>query len=373
MRILILRSDDIGDCVLFSGFLRHLRAKWPQALIELMVQPHIRNLFERCPYVDRVLSTDRLLPWKWMQRRGMRGAWKFEALGRGRFFSGIWYPSYDLVIYPVSAPVEEMLAVVRHIHSQEKWGCGGFMFREKHFKDDANRPEKVFTRCHTLHEADHWIPEIPRTTAILKSLAIEVPEPWPEFWITPNDEALADQVMPHEKVLGIFPGAASKWRHWPVEKWQAFLGAQQASRHVVILGGAKEQALAHQIMDMPRASGLQFTDLTGKTSLRQMVACIQRCAWLVSMETSGLHIAVACHVPTVGLTGGHHYGRYYPWGNARINRVACVEMACFQCNRECDYGDYRCVANIEVERVLEELRIAVENSTREERGMCETF
>lgn len=367
MRILILRPDDIGDCVLFSGFLQHFRTKWPTAHIDLMVQPHIRNLFERCPHVDRILSIDRLLPWKWMQRRGLRGAWKVETMSHGRLFARLWYPSYGVVIYPVSAPVEDMLAAVRRIKAPQKWGCGGFMFRQKQFKDEANRPEQALTRCHTLREADHWIPELPRTTAILKGLGIESQDAWPEFWLSKDDEEQADRLLPKEQVLGIFPGAASKWRLWPVKKWHTFLATQRVSRQIAIVGGPKEQELARQIMTLPGGSGLQFTDLTGKTSLRQMVACIKRCTAMVSMETSGLHIAVACRVPTVGLTGGHHYGRYYPWGDARINRVACVEKGCFRCNRECDYGDYRCVANITVDRVLEELDLAVENN-REKKG-----
>jgi hypothetical protein len=134
MRVLLLRPDDIGDCVLFSGYVQRVRATWSAARIDLVVQPHMRNLYELCPHVDRLRSTDRFMPWKWMQRHRMRGAWKAEAIGRRPLFLKLWLPSYDVVIYPVSAPVEDMMTVVRYIRSKDKRGCGGVLFREGHFR-----------------------------------------------------------------------------------------------------------------------------------------------------------------------------------------------------------------------------------------------
>lgn len=352
MRILIFRPDEIGDCVLFSGCLQAFRAQWPAARIDLMVQPPIRNLFALCPHVDRVLTTDWLFPWKWMQRRRMRGGWKLKRLVESNAARKLYFPRYDLVIYPVSAPTEEMLCAVRCLHASEKWGFGGFMFRQKTFQDLRNLPERVFTRCVQLDEAQHWVQELQRTGLFLQEMGIESDNLWPQFWLSRADEEFARKNIPEGQVLAIFPGASSKWRSWPTEKWREFLSRQSLVKRIVIFGGAEDRDWAREIMTMSVECGLKFTDLTGKTTLRQLVACIKLCAWVVSMETSGLHIAVACHIPTVGLTGGHHYGRYYPWGDPQINKVAKVEMTCFQCNRECDFGDYRCVPLIEVRSVL---------------------
>ena len=67
-------------------------------------------------------------------------------------------------------------------------------------------------------------------------------------------------------------------------------------------------------------------------------------------------------VPAVGILGGYHFGRFYPWGDARIHRVANRFMDCYFCNDACIYGDWRCVSSIEVDTVERELRAAIENA-----------
>ena len=54
-RVFILRPDNLGDLVLFSGALPHIRAHYPQAEITLCVKRYLRNLLELCPHVDRLL------------------------------------------------------------------------------------------------------------------------------------------------------------------------------------------------------------------------------------------------------------------------------------------------------------------------------
>ena len=124
---------------------------------------------------------------------------------------------------------------------------------------------------------------------------------------------------------------------------------------------ADEQAA--EILATDGGKSVAVTDLTGKTTLRQMAACIARCDLVVSTDSSGLHFATALRMPTVGLMGGYHYGRYYPWGDERINRVARIDLDCYYCNNKCIHDDYRCVQGIPVETVLKELEIAAGNSS----------
>ncbi|MBR0059883.1 MAG: glycosyltransferase family 9 protein, partial [Selenomonadaceae bacterium] len=56
--ILIVRLDAIGDMILTSGFLREVRANFPQARITLVCSPLTYPLVELCPYVNEVLAFD---------------------------------------------------------------------------------------------------------------------------------------------------------------------------------------------------------------------------------------------------------------------------------------------------------------------------
>ena len=52
-RVLVVRTDNIGDCVLFSGALRWIREARQGDVIHLLVQPHVRNLFEKLSVSNR--------------------------------------------------------------------------------------------------------------------------------------------------------------------------------------------------------------------------------------------------------------------------------------------------------------------------------
>ena len=54
--LLILRPDNIGDCVLFSGTLRYYRELFPDYKIVLAIKSNIIPLFEYCPYIDKTIN-----------------------------------------------------------------------------------------------------------------------------------------------------------------------------------------------------------------------------------------------------------------------------------------------------------------------------
>ncbi len=358
-RILILRSDRIGDGVLFSGALAALRAHWPDARLELMVSPEVRPLFARCPHIDRLLSIDRLMPWDLWHRHFPRGGWALERLLLNDRWRRVWYPRYDIVIYPVSAPIEPVLRAVRLMDATEKWGYDGDQLRWTALEDDANRPDRVFTRRYVNRPEDRWMHEIDRTRAFLETMGVAAGPLAPELWVSASDRRYAARALPAKDALGFFVGAGSPRRQWPAAKWVALALAQTAARRLVLLGGRTDRAFADSLQRVLRGSGLAVHNLVGRTRVGELAACIQRCRAVVANDSSGLHLAVAAGVPAVGILGGYHFGRFYPWGDARIHRVAHVPMDCYHCNDDCRYGDWRCVSEVPVEGVCRELQQAL--------------
>ena len=45
-----------------------------------------------------------------------------------------------------------------------------------------------------------------------------------------------------------------------------------------------------------------------------------------------------------------------PYGNPEINKFVSKKMDCFQCNWKCKYGDYRCIKDITVDEMFEEVK-----------------
>jgi ADP-heptose:LPS heptosyltransferase len=83
---------------------------------------------------------------------------------------------------------------------------------------------------------------------------------------------------------------------------------------------------------------------------------------LIGVETGALHIATALGVPSVGILGGGHFGRFYPWGNPAVHRVAASRMDCYGCQWRCVHGDFRCIPAISTGQVSEQAQIALKHS-----------
>src|SRR5690349_2838558 len=57
-RLLVLRTDAIGDFVLFTPVLRAIRRAHPEYHVTLLVNVCCSNLAESCPYVDETVTFD---------------------------------------------------------------------------------------------------------------------------------------------------------------------------------------------------------------------------------------------------------------------------------------------------------------------------
>ncbi|MBS1125886.1 MAG: ADP-heptose--lipopolysaccharide heptosyltransferase, partial [Nitrospirae bacterium] len=76
-KILVMRYRFIGDTVLTVPFLRNLRAAFPDARIDLMLEPFSGQVIEGCPYVDRIIPFELKTIHKYSTRsdRGRLGAY----------------------------------------------------------------------------------------------------------------------------------------------------------------------------------------------------------------------------------------------------------------------------------------------------------
>jgi ADP-heptose:LPS heptosyltransferase len=118
----------------------------------------------------------------------------------------------------------------------------------------------------------------------------------------------------------VHPGAASRARCWPAERWARVIAAEHsAGRRVLVTGGADEGARARWIADM---SGLDPADvLAGRTSLSRLAATIAVAARVVCGDTGVAHLATALGTPSVVLFGPTSPERWGPPAGRVMHRV----------------------------------------------------
>ncbi len=156
----------------------------------------------------------------------------------------------------------------------------------------------------------------------------------------------------------IFPGSGVFKRNWEKENFLALIQLilKNTSQPVILAGGTAELQTDDYLMEnLPPGS---VDNLTGKTSLPQLVELVGNAALVIANETSAVHIAAATKTKSICVLGGGHFGRFAPYPDHIESKPVCVyyRMDCYHCNWNCIYQTsenepYPCISNVSLERV----------------------
>jgi ADP-heptose:LPS heptosyltransferase len=182
--------------------------------------------------------------------------------------------------------------------------------------------------------------------------------------ISINSPHIATKKGPRRGIV-IFPGAGVMKRSWEAEKFLALikLVLQHTPQPVYLAGGAGELPIGDYLTEnLPQQSVI---NLIGKTSLPQLIELIGNADLIIANETSAIHIAAATKTKAICILGGGHFKRFAPYPEYMENKSFCVfeEMECYYCNWNCKFQQkenepYPCISNVSIEKVwLETLQL----------------
>ena len=130
---------------------------------------------------------------------------------------------------------------------------------------------------------------------------------------TPPQLSASHAELPHDLAaigerdgvwVAVVVGAGDAERVIPADVWRqwiaAFLDAVPTGQ-IVLVGTGPERTAALAIQD--RLSALhqaRLWDTTGRLSLSQLPACLQRCRWVIGADTGPLHLGAALGLRTMG-------------------------------------------------------------------------
>lgn len=277
--ILVVRTDRIGDVVLTTPSIEALRHSFPQAKISVLVTPETKDLIDDNPHLDHVIVDDRK-----GKHRKITGFLKLvESLKKAKFDLAIIYHTKkrtNLACYMAKIPY-------RIGYKNNKFGfllthplVDNRHFGEKHETQyclDVLKNLDIKTNDYKLHvsikkEADQWADQFLRQNLIK------------------NDDCL----------IAIHAGASDPSKCWPVKRFAELMDAlsQQMDCKFVLIGTEETRTLSRKIMSL---SSTRPFDLTGLTSVAQLVSLLKRCQLMVSNDSGPVHIAAALEVPVVSI------------------------------------------------------------------------
>jgi len=327
-RILVRGTNWIGDAVLTTPALMAIRKGFPQAKIALLVKPAIAELLHHHPAVDEIVLYRDPGP-----HAGLGGKLTLaRLLRRGR---------YDLAILLQNAFEAAAITALASIPNRYGYATDGRSLLLTH-------RVPLTPKIRRKHQAHYYL-------ELLRPLGIPVePEP-PTLRTTPGEDAEAIEhlrafgVDPKKVLIGLNPGSIyGTAKRWLPERF-AEVADRVAAEHggvVLIFGGRGEEELGAAIAGKMTAPAIV---LSGRTTVRRLMALIKQCRLFITNDTGPMHIATAFGVPTVAIFGPTDPATTSPFGSR--HELVRHPVDCSPCLlRECPI-DHRCMQGISVEMV----------------------
>lgn len=183
------------------------------------------------------------------------------------------------------------------------------------------------------------------------------------FPLEPGEEArnwaatwLAEQGLQGRRLLAIAPGSIQPHKRWPIEKFAALLRevlAQYPDLAVLVIGTPNDAALAEVLCAVDPQ---RVFSLAGVSSIAQSAAVLNQCDLLLGNDGGAMHLGDAMGCKVISLVPGIEYpDSIEPWHNKALairHPVPCAPCYDFL---QCPQGDNRCMNEIEVRTVWEQV------------------
>ncbi len=330
-RILITKLGAVGDLVLAVPSFRMIRKRFPNAHVSLLVESKLMPLIQRCPYLDELIGFDRS-----KRREQWQRLFKLGRRLRER--------SFDLSIDFQNNWKTHLLTFLAGIPKRYgyKRGAAGFLL---------THPVVFWDK--SLGPVEHQFQVLKRTGVMKFEDAIELwPEPQEDVYIL--NKLIEAKFDASKRRVGFVLGASPHWptKQWPVEYFLE-LAKQLVKKldcQIILLGTQEDQELT-QSFDQARLK--QVLNLTGKTTLPQLVSLIKQLNVIVTGDTAPLHMASAFETKIVALFGPTDPKRHMPPGEdhiALVKHIPCQPCYSGTCTNN---EKLRCLREISVQEVFE--------------------
>lgn len=320
-RILVLRTDGIGDVIVTLPLFASLKRTWPSARLDCLMRPAgaavaqgaIDRAIISCSPAEDIRTAFRLRPEK-----------------------------YDIIISPRPDGYIAHHVLSYIMKGNRRFGFamkgGGFLITDSVSWNGA-RPivelNGMIARAVGASSYDRVpklaVSDIGRRSAqeLLRSLRLE----------------------PGACLVGISPYASHSCL-WPDERWSSLCAKLAAipNMRLLMMGEGKRRADIEKII---RASGAAIPDLSGQTDLPRLIALISMLSLVVTVDSGPRHIAAATGTPAVVLRNGANssvlWGKYVDTETVMMHPVPCAP-----CGKSwCPESERSCMTGITVDTVFD--------------------
>lgn len=334
--ILVVGPSWVGDMVMASVLFQLLRARQPQARIDVLAPGWSLPLLARMPEVNQGIE----MP-VGHGRLGLRTRWQLARSLRGRYDQAIVLPgSLKSALVPWLAGIARRTGY----RGEQRYGLLNDMRQLR----PAELP--LMVQRYAALALDVRAP-------VAADLPAELPRPRLRVERARQAALRADLGLDARRpAVALLPGAEfGPSKQWPLAHYAAAARSLLAQGHAVwVLGSPKDAEAGRLIAE--QAPGT--IDLCGRTRLEDAVDLLAAASGCISNDSGLMHVAAALDVPLVALFGSTSPEHTPPLSPAaQVLRLGLDCAPCFQ--RTCPLGHHRCLRDISPAQVLAALAPAL--------------
>ncbi|MDD2487243.1 MAG: glycosyltransferase family 9 protein [Candidatus Gracilibacteria bacterium] len=303
-KLLLIRTDAIGDYIIFRNFIEKLKKSERYNNHEITLCGNIRwkDLAEK-------LDKNYISNFIWVDKTKFLTDLKY----RYQILRKIKLNGYSDCIHPIYS--REFLygdIMVKFSNSTNRIGNYGDLSNQtrlQKFISDFYYTKLIDNKKVVIHEFE-------RNKEFFEKLLNEnINIKKPEIVLSEyNNADFFEKLNEYGNFIVIFPGAEANFRRWNEKNYAAISSYinNKFGFKIIIAGGPGDKKIAENIIRM--AGNSNIIDLTGATNLYELCILLSKSKLLISNDTSAFHIGVAVNTKTICISNGNHFGRFptYP-------------------------------------------------------------
>lgn len=354
-RILVIRTDLLGDLVLSLPAVHAMHRAYPEATIDVLILAANAGVVKHDPAISRIVTYD---PNIW-RRPGafVRAASYKEFLGVLRDLRGA---RYDLCL-SLCGDWASILAFFSKARRRVGYRGEAYPF----FMTDPVPGRRYRTRQH----------EVEYVLGVAKAAGGIVGEGQREPAMTVSAQAQAEVkallaacgVQEGDLLIAAHVGATNGMaKRWPLPYWAALADRliEELGARVILTGAPGDAAMTGAVAAKMRHPPLDFA---GKTSVEQLAALLAACDLVISGDSGPLHMAGAVGTPVVAIHGPTDPTLSGPAGkDATVLRLGLFCSPCYDASlwAECRFFNPVCMKGIPPDEVFIAARERLERAGR---------
>ncbi|MFM7662725.1 MAG: glycosyltransferase family 9 protein [Bacteroidota bacterium] len=329
-RIIISRTDSIGDVVLTFPMCAWIKYNFPKSELIYLCKEYTKPIIESCSVIDKFISWDEI-----QQMPSSKKLIFFRELQADTIIHV--FPNKDIAALAKKAKITNRIGTSHRI----------FHFLTCNYKVNFSRKKS------DLHEAQlnfkllrpFGLNNIPSFENISKNTT---------YWNVENQnlpEEIDEFVHSQKNIVILHPKSQGSAKEWPLANYIDLAMELADNKNLIIFTGTENEGKLFR-SKIPTNSAI--LDSTGKLSLKQLIFLISKSSSLVACSTGPLHIAGLCGIQAIGLFSSRrpiHPGRWRPLGS--LSKAIVFDPDCNSCKKE---KECSCIENISVDLVSTEIK-----------------